>query len=241
MIFQSKQLTFEVSEDGEVAKRIVTLIVENRCNGQEIVSDDEFSDESDKYKGVYYLVGKLLCETKQDINAFSLPEHAILQLVNSYTLSPSSLLTHKQEFLQLFTLLYLLHTQLNQLQYIQNISHTIFSYLKKQHALLIQKINHIKDLSLKYAESPQVIFTKLMGSAKMCEYLKGLGEMACVAERLLNVVKTIGVRFDNDDEFTYDKLMKTVTECRQLGVKYNLLEVKSQQLAKDTSTYNIYL
>ncbi len=194
------------------------------------------------------MVGKLLLETERGDNG-TLPEHAIVQLVNCYTLSPSSLLTHKQEFLQLATLLYLLHTQLNQLQYIQNISHTIFSYLKKQHIMLIQKINHIKELSLKYAESPQVIFTKLMGSTKMCEYLKGLGEMACVAERLLNVMKTIGVRFDsgensnnnNDGEFTYDKLMKTMTECRQLGVKYNLLEVKSQQLAKDTSTYNVYV
>lgn len=49
---------------------------------------------------------------------------------------------------------------------------------------------------MKYNESPQVIFGRLIESKQMTDYLKGLGEMAAVGERVLDVVMRIGVKFN---------------------------------------------
>ncbi len=62
----------------------------------------------------------------------------------------------------------------------------------------------------------------------MTEYLKGLGEMATVAERLSGLGKRIGVRFEKE-EFREDKIARTVAEAGQLAVKYNLLESKADE------------
>jgi hypothetical protein len=92
----------------------------------------------------------------------------------------------------------------------------------------MSKINDIKQLSTKYAESPHSIFSKLMESSKMTEYLKGLGEMAMVAERLSGLGKRIGVKFEKE-EFREERIARTVAEARQLAVKYNLLEGKADE------------
>jgi hypothetical protein len=62
----------------------------------------------------------------------------------------------------------------------------------------------------------------------MTEYLKGLGEMATVAERLSGLGKNVGVRFEKE-EFREERIAKTVAEARQLAVKYNLLEHKAYE------------
>jgi hypothetical protein len=62
--------------------------------------------------------------------------------------------------------------------------------------VLMLKIGEIKEMSQKYAEAPQVIFGKLMEEQKMVDFLRGLGEMANCAERILRLVKLIGIRLD---------------------------------------------
>lgn len=62
----------------------------------------------------------------------------------------------------------------------------------------------------------------------MTEYLKGLGEMATVAERLSELGKRIGVNFEKE-EFREERIARTVAEARQLAVKYNLLEGKADE------------
>ena len=56
----------------------------------------------------------------------------------------------------------------------------------------------------------------------MMQYLKSLGEMANVAERLLNVEKWVGL-FDKGEQ-EENKLRKVIVESRQLALKYNLLK-----------------
>ena len=68
-----------------------------------------------------------------------------------YNESWSKSLSGKSGFLYTCVVLYLMHTHFNQLLNIKNISRTVFSYLLKQHELLLNKINAIKEMSLKYA------------------------------------------------------------------------------------------
>lgn len=68
-----------------------------------------------------------------------------------------------------------------------------------------------------------------MQSPQMIEYLQGLGEMAGVAERLCEVGRKIGLKFDSP-EFSYEKLAKTITESRQLALKYNLISTSNNQI-----------
>ncbi len=50
--------------------------------------------------------------------------------------------------------------------------------------------------------------------------------MAFVAERLIQVGKWVGLRFDKE-EFIYDRMAKTIAESKQLPTKYNLLKTIS--------------
>ncbi len=141
---------------------------------------------------------KLVLQRRPAFSICSLPEDSLAHLSTLYNDASSCSLSNKSQFLHTCAIIYILHTQLNQLQYIKNISQTIFTYLIKQHAILMAKINEIKLLSTKYAESPHSIFTKLMESSKMTEYLKGLGEMATVAERLSGLGKKVGIKFEKE-------------------------------------------
>ncbi len=50
--------------------------------------------------------------------------------------------------------------------------------------------------------------------------------MALVTERLIEVSRRVGLRFDKE-EFTYDKMAKIIAESKQLPTKYNLIKSTS--------------
>lgn len=69
----SKQLTFEVSEDGDVAKRIVSLVVRKRGQGCQ-TEEEDIDEDTDKYYGMYYMMVKLVLQPRPAFCISLLPE-----------------------------------------------------------------------------------------------------------------------------------------------------------------------